>query len=446
MLALPPTHRLADAHRAAWSLAGLAAVALSLAALYADPYRWTNGPGSGLPNIGVPAPEVTAGLLAIAVTSLLWAALVASLASPQGGRSARGWVARAAAAERRHPFAWAVAAGLSAAYAAVHVGLAEPHTLASLELLTEGRASTPFQYRALVPWSVAALRALPGVGAVSLPVLYAAADALGAFAVWAATRRFLGPLLGRAGAEGHAVRSLAALAVFVPLALGTAAPWRYAAYFFPYDTWAVAAFALGLALMQERRWRAYAVLFVVATLNRETSCFLTIAWVLAELGRVPLARLALGAGAQLAVWLGLKAGLATLYAGNATLGEGAFFLSTGSRTVLTLTAVPGWVLLGLALGGSWVVLALLAGRVRRPALRRWFRVVPVFALGMAFVGILLEVRIWGELAPLVTAGLLAALADIAREASDARTAPRARASAPPPHRPRRRHVRATSNA
>lgn len=436
----------ADVRRALIALVGLALAAVFLTSVYVDPAHYDDSLGAGLPDIGVPSGVFVQGMIALSALMMAWALVVGGLASPGGARAAQSGWRGLVRAEVRARWTWAAAVGLAAGYAYVHLATGQQHQYASIVQYTAGEAATPFQYRALVPWTAAALRELPGLAAVPYRVLYGVLDGLAAVGVWLAMRRFLGPYVGAAGAAGRASRSVAALVAFVPLFLGTAAPWRHNDFYFPYDTLAVATFALGLALLQERRWVAYYVLFAVATLNRETTCFLTIAYVLANLGRVPLHRLALHGAAQLVIWVGIKAALADLYAGNPVLhnlGNGLFIVTT-MRTTLSLVAVPAWIYTGLALGGTWVVLALLRRRLRAPELRRWFRFVPVFLVGMALVGELLEVRIYGELIPIVTAGLLLVFADIVREqvARDApaetREAELARPSRPMRHRAMRR--------
>jgi hypothetical protein len=210
-----------------------------------------------------------------------------------------------------------------------------------------------------------------------------------------------------------------ALVVFVPLALTYATAYRYNNIFFAYDTASVAFFTLGLALVLRREWRWYYPLFVVATLNRETTCFLTVAYALVALGR-ERPRVILGhVVAQAALWLALKAGLHALYLANPPmdLGTGGLFANQIARTGRILTTVPGLIyLFFIPMGGAGAIALLFLRRVQDARVRRLLGVVPLFFLGMMVVGELLEVRIYGELIPIVAVTLLLQFRSIMAEA------------------------------
>lgn len=408
-------------------LCGLAGGSLILAGLYAVPSHFAGKLGRGLPDISPTAGEMALGFQVLAILALAWAGLLLALATPRVAAALRQ---RLSAVAARNGVVWGTAASLSVGYAVARMAFTHEITPAAMADLAAGEATLPFQYRALVPFIVGAAASAPGLSAVPLAGLFGAVEAVAAFAAWWAFRRFLTPHV-----DGHA--GALALALFVPLALGLASPWRYNAIYFPWDTVSVAVFTLGLALMQEKRWLAFYALFVVGTLNRETTCFLTVAMVLGGLGRQRLGPLAAHGAAQLALWLGVKAALGAAYASNAAAGgaeAAGLFVPTYVRSVWVLTSVPGWVYLGLAMGGAWVVVLMLRQRLAGAAFTPLFRMVPVFLVGMVLVGELMEVRIYSELMPLVTASLVVALVSVAREASVHARAPVA-ADAPGVSRP-----------
>ena len=402
-----------DVRRATVAIAALALVSLALAGLYATFHHL--GSGLALPDFGPSEREMTLGLLALSGLLLGWAALLLALGRAGTAEAVLGAARGAVSRERERPWAFWLAVVMAVAYAVARVALNEQTRFATIEEVVAGEARRPFSYRVLVPALVGLISRGPGLSHLSLEAIAGGVEAAAAVAAWAAFARFLRPHVGGDPARAR----VAALALLPVLWLTLGSPWRYNDVLFLWDTPSVAAFALGLALLQERRWGSYYVLFVVATFNRETTCFLTIAYVLASLGRVPLQTLALHAGAQLALWIGVKAALSAVVVGAAPptyVGEGQFIL-TYARSLVVLTAVPGWVYLGLAFGGAWLVPLGLRQRLRGVAFAPYFRVVPVFLYGMALVGELVEVRIYSELAPLVVAGLVVGLWRVAREAA-----------------------------
>lgn len=406
-----------DLRRALAALFALAALCLVLAFAYShvgwflDPLRGT------LPDLTMTAESVVIGFQVGAVLCVLWANLLMLVASPASAAGVLRLGARAVSAESSRSWAWIAALALAGAYALARVAFNVETVHASLAEFTAGEARRPFQYRALVPWLVAALREVPGLSGVSLWTLYGAVEAVAAAGVWAATASMAATLLG-----GRAAGRVAALAVFVPLALNLVPAWRHNNIFFPYDTASVAFFALGLSLLLSGRMRWYYLVFVVATLNRETSCFLAMAYLALAWGRTPALRIAAHVSAQAVLWLAVKAALWIVFQDTGAIGYGVF-VNTLAMTGRILTAVPGLVYaLVVPLGGAATVAWLLRRRVADERLRRLAWIVPPFLLGMALVGEVLEVRIYSELVPLVAMALVVALRDVAHAAAPATSA------------------------
>ena len=75
-------------------------------------------------------------------------------------------------------------------------------------------------------------------------------------------------------------------------------------------------FALGLLLLLRRRWVAYYVVFALATLNRETSCFLTAGMLFLFWSRENNREIMKHWAAQFLIWMSLKAMLALAFLNN----------------------------------------------------------------------------------------------------------------------------------
>lgn len=408
---MPGAYHIArDVQRAIYALLGFAVLCVILAALYRNPYLFQDPAGKGLPDINVGARTLVVCFQVGAATALFWSALLSVSGTPVWARALQpGWRRWTSRGRSAVPGAIVLAAGYATARLA-----ANGETLhATLEMLTAGTADLPFQYRALIPGLARLITT--AVPSMPLYVAYGMFEGVAALGLYVAFRYFLRPFVTDPRGRG-----LAALAVFLPLALTYATPYRYNAIYFPYDTPSVAFFTLGLALMMKREWRWYYPLFLLATLNRETTCFLTIAYALTALRRDQVREIVLHVGLQAALWVASKAGLHWVYLGNAVQQHagGGLFYDQLARSARILTTVPGLIYIAvIAFGGAGVVVALLWRRVEDLRLRALFGIVPLFFGGMIVVGELLEVRIYGELIPIVTAAVILIVRSVVSESA-----------------------------
>ncbi len=149
---------------------------------------------------------------------------------------------------------------------------------ASPEKLALGVAATPYQYRVLVPFLVRQLTLPTAGGPAALKSGYWVAEFLALVALGFAVRGYLALFI-----RDRALASILALSTYALL------PFNYRIQdFYPYDVPSMLFFTVGLILIHERRWRLFYPLFVVATINRETSIFLTAATALIWSGREPV--------------------------------------------------------------------------------------------------------------------------------------------------------------
>ncbi len=384
---------------------GLAVVAAVLAALYGSHYVLL-ALHIRLPEVSGTAHTLAYGYGAAALLSLGWAWGLGHLLRVGNPQALEDRLRSIAGAPRPAWTGWGAAGVVALLYAGIRFAASETIRPAELDALAAGEATLPFQYRVLVPWlaqGVAEGAAALGLGGTfPYRLAYTFVEAAAAFGAYAAFRFWLGafePL--RSG------RDLTALVLFVPLLFTFALPHRYNPFFFPWDTPSVAFFTLGLALLYRRNWGLYYPLFVLATLNRETSCFLAVALLFLYAGRERPLKLAAHIAVQAAIWAGIKYGLFVLYADNPLLARGpGLFVSQVDRSLHLVLSLPAYVYLLLAMGGLWVPVLLLLRYVGDRRVVRTLAVVPVFLLGMFFVGELLEIRIYGELVPIVTLAAL----------------------------------------
>jgi hypothetical protein len=186
-------------------------------------------------------------------------------------------------------------------------------------------------------------------------------------------------------------------------------------YSFPYDLPSLMFFTLGVYLIYMRRFWGLLVMFPIATLNRETTLFLipllamdaiaeenAPAW-----GRLRDVRLLLKLTGLSAIWIVLQIYVRHQFAGNVT--------EMGPRVLINLMSIanPGqWIKMLSACAFLLPFVLLLRRRIEDARFRAYMWIIPAWVAFMFFFGLLLEVRIYGELS-----GLIAVAATLTLEGS-----------------------------
>ena len=250
------------------------------------------------------------------------------------------------------------------------------------------RASTPFQYRVLVPAIIHWFSA-HGHGGVR---------ALSETAVWVSLFAVL-------------VCFLALLRCFLPLGISVVlAPtilpvlwWDHTQigadhFLYLSDFPAVAFLALGITLFLRGRLGWFYLVFAVATLNRETSIFLTAAFVALAYGREPPRRLAAHAVTQAALWAVITFAIRHAFAGRP--GAGMYELHLWVNLELARQALLGTNAtltssLPLLFSGAYAFVPLFWSR-RSPEAKRLLWIVPMEVAIMMVVGNIVEFRVYDD--------------------------------------------------
>ena len=198
---------------------------------------------------------------------------------------------------------------------------------------------------------------------------------------------------------------------------------------FVYDLPALAFFSVGLALIYFRYHAVWFVLlFVIATVNRETSllllplyagtqCLLPTTKCSIVQGTTLLANRAVADWTRLyapsnviitvplaLLWIAWRFWLAHHFAGNPSAAGPRLLLNLG-----LLLCPLSWPQVASACGFLLPVVFACKGRVHDPVLRLWLWLLPAWFAVMLFFGLLIEPRVFGELIPLVacTSALIA---------------------------------------
>jgi hypothetical protein len=302
--------------------------------------------------------------------------------------------------------AFLIAAAASFYLTGLRVDLNQIHPPASLASLIEHTAPTPFQYRLLVPTLVGWLARSPLVpGSLGLEDLALLLEAVFVFLTYLATRSLLAACVSWIGTGPRA--SFAALSLFYVLPFHSLL-CREGPYWYPSDTPAILVFALGLLALRRGSWRWYYPLFALGTLNKETTLFLTAACVLTGWGAVRPRTLAFHTGAQLALWIAIKGALYWSFRDQPGSGPHPFTLAHNLHALLT----PALLLtVASSFGFLWIPIALCGARLREPFVRRVVWVLAPFFGGGLLIGEIAELRIWGEMIPVVLLGVFAILSE-----------------------------------
>ena len=292
-----------------------------------------------------------------------------------------------------------VAALLSLYFVGMRAELTNVFQPASLASLVAHDAPTPFQYRLLVPTLVEWIhgRELQAVSGIRAEETVAWIDFACVLGTWAAMRALI------AGLGIGSVRS-GALALLIFYAL----PFHYlfarqAPLRFVWDMPAILFFSCGLLALQRRWWSAYYIVFALGTLNKETTLFLAGVQLLTTWGAIPRRIVAQHLAAQLAIWIAIKFALHYAFSANPGVGSIPNVLEPNLRALLTPAALFS---LASVFGFLWIPVAAFHKQIADPFARRALWVCLPYALGAFYVGSIVELRVWGELIPLIALGVV----------------------------------------
>jgi len=279
------------------------------------------------------------------------------------------------------------------------------HGSDSPEALVAGVASTPYQYRVLVPWLVRAALDAHLIRPDSQMAAFAVIQTVALVLLAVAFRRSLSLFI-----QDGVLSSVMALTLYAVL------PFNYFNLpYYPYDIPSVLFFTVGMLLIYERRWSWFYPLFIAATLNRETSIFLTVVTVFVLYDRYRPQTLAALAGSQLAIWAAIKAALWMIYQENRWMGYGLYQFQL-KVNVATLRDYPIKGVIALATWGClWLAVVIWHRRIHDMSLKRTLWTVPVFIAGMFVAGFVIELRIYGEMLPIILAAFWVAFLDLIEE-------------------------------
>ncbi len=387
-------------NRTVYLMAGLSLVCLTVSMLYwyASPLVYTIFPNEGqfwckrLTFL-----QISPALLASAVSMITISTLFVAIQQAEIVRALYAFRDRLAENPRRSTYLYYGAAiVLAITYAFLRFQLNYEVKTYTLEMLTRGQGNAPYQYRTLIPWTIRGLLFLvPGLVPVER-LLYGIIEAASCFFLFVAFSRYLTRFF-----EDITTCRLLSLTLIYPLYFTHLIPNRANPIYAPYDTPAILVITLGLILLYHRRWGLYYLLFIVGTVNRETTCFLTMIYFFTAFQKDSWKSIALHCSAQLAIWLSIKHGITLFYPDQLLFTKvKGIFLNQVLLNKIFVTNPLNYLYILQMMGGIFLPAWLVGWKIDNDFAKRALLVFIPFLYGMYIVGLLAELRIFGEMIPI----------------------------------------------
>jgi hypothetical protein len=202
-----------------------------------------------------------------------------------------------------------------------------------------------FRYRVLTALLSRGIAHLPGV---SLDLAFQCLAVVFVFGLIVVYRLYLSNLLS------PALAAVFSLGIVYPMLWNLCLLNRL---YYPFDIPSLFFFTLGCHCIYRRHWPVYYVVLILATLNRETSCFLVFAFLFCLVGKMPARNFLWHLLGQGVMWTGINS-LMYLSLGADPRVFRLFHLSCNVRAVSNITSLSGsgpkdLAKVALAFGGVW---------------------------------------------------------------------------------------------
>jgi hypothetical protein len=309
--------------------------------------------------------------------------------------------------EQRFTF-WAALLLVTSHFSLAYISETAPFL--DLRAFAAGAAAQPFQERALTAWMLRGAvrfdsphfeqvlhRLLPAMGAAfnETTLVLLTVTWLSMAASIVLTRATLIELTGNRLFSSWAAFLVPYMAYFTYIL-------NFGPHFLlPYDLPSLFFFCAGFYLLMTRRALILIPLIAVATLNRETSLFLIVFYLVFEMPRGSDSHKRAGvfarAAGMLAVWVAMRAIVLHLYGHNPTDGGNRLAVLHLSQNLGFLAKPQQWPALASIFGFTLPIVIGFRRYLEPYFLRRGLMVVVLWFALMMFVGVLIEIRIFGEL-------------------------------------------------
>lgn len=169
------------------------------------------------------------------------------------------------------------------------------------------------------------------------------------------------------------------------------------AIYYPWDIPSILFFVLALISIYKNNNLFFYLVFIIATFNRETSCFLSIIFLIKNINERYKLKLYIHLGAQIIIWFTIKYFLLFCFKNNTGYGMFINQFDKNIDYICDLSSYP--YLLGL-FSGTWIILLFTFRYLKNSFLKNLLWLAIPFIGGMMIVGVVGEIRIFGELIPI----------------------------------------------
>jgi hypothetical protein len=292
-------------------------------------------------------------------------------------------------------------------YTHLRFSLNREYHRATISLLLNNSAELPYQYRILIPWLAGVMNRIH-ISFLDSPIrIFQLVEFASVFFLIVAFRKYLSLVIvkeeiPKTKSDISYTPALLSFTLFYALPFNFLFP-RYYPVWYPWDMPSVLFFTMGLILLYQKKWIYYYPLFIAATFNRETTCFLTFVYLFTAIGRSPFKRVGLHCAFQLLIWLSIKYFLYQLYSENP--GHGVF-ATRMAHNIEFLKNPRSYSYLFSSMGFIWIPVLFYFRFIPDFFVKRSLLVLIPFMGGLFVVGNMDELRIYGEMIPVMLIAFL----------------------------------------
>ncbi len=272
--------------------------------------------------------------------------------------------------------------------------------LCRIQYLLNGTAAKPFQYRILIPWITKLILKL------NLP-FYVLRSSLNIVKLINFISLFLFVIIYRYFL--FLIFKNEVLSIFLSFTVFYILPFNYLLarklpLWYPWDMSALLFFMLGVLFIYKKKWVFYYLIFILGTLNKETTCFLTLIYLYTAVGKSKLKIIIFHCIANFSIWASIKY---FLYLGYYNSVRNGFFINTFFENKIRanlefLINIDNILLLLSNFGFLWIPTFILIHKIDNDFIKNSFYVLIFYFIGMFYVGNIYELRIFGEFIPIIS--------------------------------------------